>query len=167
MNDLSIFMAKWDKIEIEHHMTVEELDRQIKSLEKDVKVLNRLHFIRNRYLGDSVELAASKSGVTKRVGYIWQERWNEEGYKGLTPKYGGGRPSQLSNEDKIKLKDLLSKRDDWTTKEVKKLIKDEFGSDFTEKHVRTILRDLGLKFAKPYRYDYRRPDNAEEQLKKT
>jgi len=93
-------MAKWDKIEIEHHMTVEELDRQIKSLEKDVKVLNRLHFIRNRYLGDSVDVAASKSGVSKRVGYIWQERWNEEGYDGLIPKYGGGRPSQLSDEDK-------------------------------------------------------------------
>jgi len=30
-------MAKWDKIEIEHHMTVEELDRQIKSLERMLK----------------------------------------------------------------------------------------------------------------------------------
>jgi len=92
-------MAKWDKIEIEHHMTVEELDRQIKSLERMLK-FNRLHFIRNRYLGDSVDVAASKSGVSKRVGYIWQERWNEEGYDGLIPKYGGGRPSQLSDEDK-------------------------------------------------------------------
>ena len=73
-------MAKWDRIGIKHQMTAEELDKRIKSLEKNVKVLNRLHFIRNRYLGDSVELAASKSGVTKRVGYIWQERWNEEGY---------------------------------------------------------------------------------------
>ncbi len=162
-----IIMAKWDKIEIEHHMTVEELDRQIKSLEKDVKVLNRLHFIRNRYFGDSVDVAASKSGVTKRVGYIWQERWNEEGYDGLIPKYGGGRPSQLSDEDKKELKEMLSKRDDWTTQEVKKLIKDEFGPDFSEKHVRTILRDLGLKFAKPYPQDYRRPSDAEEQLKKT
>lgn len=160
-------MAKWDRVGIKHWMTAEELDKRIKSLEKDVKVLNRLHFIRNRYLGDSVELAASKSGVTKRVGYIWQERWNEEGYEGLIPKYGGGRPAQLLDEDKIKLKQLLSKRDDWTTKEVKKLIKDEFGPDFTEKHVRTILRDLGLKFAKPYPHDYRRPLDAEDQLKKT
>jgi len=47
-----------------------------------------------------VDVAASKSGVSKRVGYIWQERWNEEGYDGLIPKYGGGRPSQLSDEDK-------------------------------------------------------------------
>ncbi len=143
-------MAKWDRIKIKRHMPVEELDKQIKSLEEDVKVLNRLHFIRNRYFGDSVELAASKSAITKRVGYIWQERWNEEGYGGLIPKYGGGRPAQLIDKDKIKLKEILSKRDDWTTKEIKVLIKKQFGPDFSEKHVRTILRSLGLKFGKPY-----------------
>ena len=160
-------MAKWDRIGIKHHMTAEDLDKQIKSLEKDVKVLNRLHFIRNRYQGDSVELAASKSGVTKRVGYIWQERWNNEGYGGLIPKYAGGRPAKLSYKEKIKLKELLKERDDWTTKEIKNLIKNEFGPDFSEKHVRTILKNLGLKFGKPYPKDYRRPPEAEKQLKKT
>src|SRR5664280_305575 len=160
-------MAKWDRIGIKRKMPVEELDRRIKKLEFDVKVLNRLHFIRNRYLGDSVELAASKSGVTKRVGYIWQDRWNEEGYEGLIPKYGGGRPAQISDEEKIELKEILAKRDDWSTKEIKQLIKDEFAIEFSEKHVRTILRSIGLKFARPYPKDYRRPLDAEEQLKKT
>lgn len=160
-------MAKWDRVGIERKMSVEELDQRIKKLEKDVKVLNRLHFIKNRYNGDSVEVAASKSGVTKMVGYIWQERWNEDGYEGLIPRYGGGRPAQLSDEDKVQLKELLSKRDDWTTKEIKKLIKERFGPDFSEKHVRTILRSLRLKFARPYPKDYRRPDDAKKQLKKT
>ena len=160
-------MAKWDRIGIKRKMPVEELDKQIKSLELDVKVLNRLHFIRNRYLGDSVELAASKSGVTKRVGYIWQERWNKEGYEGLKPKYGGGRPAQITNQQKSELKEILKERDDWTTKEVRKLINDKFEVEFSEKHVRTILRSLGLKFGKPYPKDYRRPPDAEEQLKKT
>ena len=160
-------MAKWDRIGIKRKMPVEELDKRIKSLEFDVKVLNRLHFIRNRYLGDSVELAASKSDVTKRVGYIWQDRWNKEGYEGLIPKYGGGRIAQISNEQKNELKEILAKRDDWTTKEIKQLIKDKFGIEFSEKHVRTILRSIGLKFARPYPKDYRRPADAEEQLKKT
>ena len=44
---------------------------------------------------------------------------------------------------------------------------DKFGPDFSEKHVRTILKNLGLKFAKPYPKDYRRPPDAEKQLKKT
>ena len=160
-------MAKWDRISIKRKMSSEELDKRIKSLEKNVKVLNRLHFIRNRYLGDSVELAASKSGVTKRVGYIWQKRWNEEGYEGLIPKYGDGRPSQLTGKEKTELKEILKERDDWTTKEIKKIIKEEFGPDFSQKHVRTILRSLGLKFGKPYPQDYRRPSDAEKQFKKT
>jgi len=58
-------MARLDKIGINiginRKMSEEKLDKRIKNLEKDVKVLNRLHFIRNRYPGDSVELAASKS----------------------------------------------------------------------------------------------------------
>jgi putative transposase len=86
---------------------------------------------------------------------------------GLIPKYGGGRPSQLSEQNKAELKEILSKRDDWTTKEIKKLIKDEFGPNFSEKHVRVILKELGLKFAKPHPLDYRRPLDAENQLKKT
>ena len=128
-------MAKWDRISIKRKMPVEELDKQIKSLELNVKVLNRLHFIRNRYLGDSVELAASKSGVTKRVGYIWQERWNKEGYDGLKPKYAGGRPSQITDEQKNELKEILKERDDWTTKEIRKLINDKYDVEFSEKHV--------------------------------
>jgi putative transposase len=159
-------MAKWDRIGIKRKMSAEDLDQQIKILEKNVKVLNRLHFIRNRYLGDSVELAASKSGVTKRVGYIWQYRWNEEGYEGLKPKYRGGRPAQITDKQKEELYQILTERDDWTTKEIRKLIKDKFGIEFSEKHVRTILRSLGLKYARPYPKDYRRPADAKEQLKK-
>jgi putative transposase len=162
-----INMAKWDRIGIKRKMSAEDLDQQIKILEKNVKVLNRLHFIRNRYLGDSVELAASKSGVTKRVGYIWQYRWNEEGYEGLKPKYRGGRPAQITDKQKEELYQILTERDDWTTKEIRKLIKDKFGIEFSEKHVRTILRSLGLKYARPYPKDYRRPADAKEQLKKT
>ena len=160
-------MAKWGRIGIKRKMSAEDLDQQIKILEKNVKVLNRLHFIRNRYLGDSVELAASKSGVTKRVGYIWQYRWNEEGYEGLKPKYRGGRPAQITDKQKEELYQILTERDDWTTKEIRKLIKDNFGIEFSEKHVRTILRSLGLKYARPYPKDYRRPADAKEQLKKT
>lgn len=160
-------MSKWDRTKIKRKMSIEELDQRIKKLEKDVKVLNRLHFIKNRYNDDSVEVAASKSGVTKRVGYIWQERWNEEGYEGLIPKYGGGRPSKLTDQDKNELKELLKERDDWTTKEVRNLIQDKFGVEYSLKQVGIILRSLGLKLGKPYPQDYRRPADAEEQFKKT
>jgi putative transposase len=62
---------------------------------------------------------------------------------------------------------ILKKRDNWTTKEIRNLICQRFEVEYSLKQVRIILRNRGLKFRKPYPKDYRRPPDAEEQLKKT
>lgn len=159
-------MARPEGILIERHMTVEDLNRQIKSLEKNAKVLKRLYFIKYRYEGLSVQEAAERVGTSKQIGYGWQDRWNSEGYEGLRPKFAGGRPSKLSDEQKELLKITLNKRDDWTTEEVKKMIFEDFGVIYSTKRVREILKGFGMKHGKPYYHDYRRPENAEERLKK-
>jgi len=41
-------------------MSVEEVNRKIKTVEKDVKILKRLYFIKFRYDGDSVERPQKK-----------------------------------------------------------------------------------------------------------
>ena len=87
--------------------------------------------------------------------------------EGLKPNYGGGRPSELSDEQKEELKAILKERNDWKTKEVRELIKEEFGVEYSLRHVSRILRSFGMKYAKPYQKDYRRPENAEEEFKKT
>ena len=97
------FMSRQEEIPINRSMSVEELNRKIKTAEKDVKVLKRLYFIKFRYDGDSVEKAAEKLGITKRIGYIWQDRWNDKGYEGIIPRYAGGRPSKLSQQQKNEL----------------------------------------------------------------
>ncbi len=148
-------------------MSVEELEQRIKTLEKDTRVLKRLYFIRFRYGGDSVETAAGKVGVYKMVAYQWQDRWNEDGYEGLVPRFAGGKPAKLSRERIEGLRSILEGRGGWTTEEVQDLIEKRFGTRFTQKHVRTILRKLGMKYAKPYQHDCRRPENAEDELKKT
>ncbi len=160
-------MARPENITIERHITAEELQRRIKSLEKDVKVLKRLYFIKYRYEGVAVEDAAKRVGISKPVAYIWQDRWNKEGYEGLKPKFAGGKPSKLSGDQKELLKKILNNRDDWTTEEIKKLISKEFMVEYSLKQIRIILRQFGMKLAKPYPHDYRRPDDAEEILKKT
>ncbi|MHC1566552.1 MAG: helix-turn-helix domain-containing protein, partial [Candidatus Syntropharchaeia archaeon] len=68
---------------------------------------------------------------------------NKQGLEGLKPNYGGGRPSELSKEQKEELKVILKERDDWTTKEVRKLIKNRFGVEYSLRHVSRILRSLG------------------------
>ncbi|CAG1002486.1 MAG: transposase [Candidatus Methanoperedens nitroreducens] len=160
-------MARPENITIERHITAEELQERIKSLEKDVKVLQRLYFIKYRYEGATVEEAASRVEISKPVAYIWQDRWNKEGYEGLKPKFAGGKPSKLSDDQKEQLKKILNKRDDWTTEEIKKLISDEFMVEYSLKQIRVIVRTFGMKLAKPFPHDYRRPNDVEEILKKT
>jgi putative transposase len=123
--------------------------------------------VKFRYEGHSVAEAAKMVGVTKMVGYLWQERWNKSGYEGLIPKFAGGRPSKFSNQDFNLLIQILKKRDDWTTEDVQVLIKDKFDITFSLKHIRTILRKIGMKYSKPYQHDYRKPKDAEDILKKT
>ena len=160
-------MGRKEVLLIDRKIPLDELDQRIRTLEKNTRILKRLYFIRHRYNGDSVEEACEKVGVYKMVGYQWQKRWNEYGYEGLVPRFGGGKPPKLSEEDMNRLSDTLKERDDWTTEDVQRIVKEKFNASFTLKHIRTILRKMGMHYSKPYQHDYRRPRNAEDILKKT
>jgi putative transposase len=159
-------MVKTEQIPIEHHLSSEELLKRIKSLEKDTRVLQRLYFVKHRYEGTTVEEAANLVGISKPIAYQWQKRWNQDGYEGLKPRFAGGCPSKLSDEQKEKLEVMLHGRDDWSTKEVQELVLKEFNVEYTTKQILVILRKFGMRHAKPYTHDYRRPNNAEDLLKK-
>lgn len=159
-------MVNVERYHIERRMTVEDLERLIRSLERSAKVLKRLLFIKYRYDGDSVEEAASRIGITKMMGYEWQDRWNREGYRGLIPRYARKGPSKLSPEEKNQLKDMLRDRQ-YTTAQVRSMIREKFGVEYTMKQVWVILKGWKMHHAKPYVHDKRRPKNAEDALKKT
>ncbi len=160
-------MARPENIAINRHITAEELLKKIKSLEKDTRILQRLYFIKYRYEGVSVEDAAERVGISKPVAYIWQDRWNNEGYLGLKPKFAGGKPPKLNISQKDHLKEILNTRDDWTTEEIRKLISKESDVEYTLKQIRIILKKFSMNFSKPFQHDYRRPEDAEDILKKT
>ncbi len=147
-------------------MPEEELDKRIKTLEHNTRVLKRLYFVKHRYNGKSVEEACDLVGVKKTVGYIWQDRWNEEGYTGLIPRFAGGRPSKLTEKQKDRLPELLQQKDNWSSEEVRSLVLKEFNVEYTLKQTRVILKNYGMRCAKPYVLDYRRPEDAEDILKK-
>lgn len=145
------------------HVSLKVLKRLIRK-EKDRHVHHRLLFIRQLYDDDSVEQACGRVCISKQTGYTWLEEWNALGYEGLKPRFGGGRPPKLSEEEKEKLKQKLKSKSNWLTSEVRALIKKEFGVDYSDRHVRKILRGFKMHYAKPYPQDYRRPENAEELL---
>jgi len=100
------------------------------------------------------------------TGYAWFKRWNSNGYEGLIPEFGGGRSFKLTEEQKEELREMLKEKE-WTTKEVQELIEAEleFGVVYSSWQVRRILKSFGMRYARPYQKDYRKPDNAEDTLK--
>jgi putative transposase len=160
-----IIMGRPEKYHIEKKISLEQLDWRIKT-ERSTKVQQKLFFVRFRYLGYTIGGAALRLGVTKRICYYWQDRWNENGYEGLLQKSGAGRPSKLSNEETFRLKTILRSKDFWTTEKVANLIKEELEINYSLNAVRKLLKKIGMKHNTPYSLDYRRPKNAEEILKK-
>lgn len=153
------------QIPTDQKVTLDEINSLIKH-ENNSRVLKSLYFIKFRLSGDSVEEATTKVGVTKKTGYYWQEKWNKGDYTALTPNFGGGRKSKLTDEQIKELRALLENKVYWTTREVMELIKEKYGIEYSQKQIGVILHSFNMYHSKPYTFDYRRPENAEEILKK-
>jgi transposase len=148
------------------HITAEELEGLIKN-ERSKRFAERLMFIRAVYDGEPAESVAKKLGRSRATGYNWLKRWNYQGVEGLKPTFNGGRHPKLSSTEREELKRKLESKGNWTTKEARKLIADKFSKTYSDDSIARILRSLGMRYAKPYPSDYRRPNNAEARLKST
>ncbi len=162
-------MVGVEQIDISKPVNLEYINQQIKTLgtesKKLAKMVERLQFIRLRYLGYSVVEASNIQNITVQTGYNWQKAWNESGWDSLEPKFAGGKPAKMTPEQKEMFKSAVD-RDMMTTLEAGAYLERTFQIKFTPKHVREMLRKMGFRHAKPYDIDYRRPENAETILKK-
>jgi len=164
-------MARPTEIDIIRHVPLEDLDKAAGEYESGrstatvKRITERLAFIRMRYKGYSVEEAASNAGFTLVTGYNVQRLWNEGGMAALVPKFGGGRISKMTEEQRDDLKETLL-ISPMPTKDARVYIKNKYGIDYTMKQVWEILTKMNLHHAKPYPKDHRRPDDAENILKK-
>lgn len=145
------------------HIPPEDLQHMI-SKENNKHIYQRLLFIHLLYKDFGVEKACKIMCLSKQTGYNWLEQWNEYGYEGVVPNFGGGRPPKLDKNRKEQLKENLKTKDNWLTSEVRALIRKEFDVDYSERNVARILKDFGMHYAKPYPQDYRKPENATEIL---
>ena len=152
--------------EVVRSVTEHELSRMISRERARARIVPMLIFVRLLYRGKSVIAATSELGKSKRSGYLWIERWNRKGIEGLVPMNGGGFKPKLTDEKLNLLREDLSKGS-WTTDEVMKHIKSRFSVDYSMRQVFHILKKFNMHHAKPYPHDYRRPEDAEEKLKKT
>lgn len=67
-------------------------------------------------------------------------------------------------EQKQGLREKLRAKEYWTTKEIRVVIKEEYGIEYSYEQISRILRHFGMRLQKPYPQDYRRPEEAQEIL---
>ena len=152
--------------EVKRHLSDIDLMNAIKKEKTRARIVPRLIFIRLLYRGMSIPQASSEMQIPKRLGYIWLKRWNESGMEGLIPLFSPGGPTKITDEQMDELKGDLS-QGSWSTEDVRKHIEERFNVVYSMRQVSRILKKLKMHHAKPYPHDYRRPEDADEMLKKT
>ena len=136
--------------------------------EKNMTIKFKLAFLKCfSPLGRDLEAACQDFGIAVSTGYLWLRLWNDAGYAGISAQgQRTGRPPQLDEWDLAFLTYLLHQQATWTTAEVRELIQREFGIEYSSDQVIRILRErVDMHFSKPFPRDYRRPPDAEDQLK--
>jgi len=116
---------------------------------------------------DDLAFACQTFAIAESTGYEWIRKWNLSGIEGLKDHDIPGRPKSLSPNEIELLKERLGEKI-WQTSEVRDLIRELFNVEWTTRWVYHFLKhELHYHYAKPYKLDHKRPNNAEEQLQKS
>lgn len=155
-----------------------ELEELLKK-QKNKRNYERILAIRMLILGSKPEDIAEEIGRSRATIYNWAELWNENGWASLEYNPPSGRKPKLNQNDLLELKEILETKtpknidflntdqEYWDIETALEFINGYFGTDYTYYGVWRILREkLEFQYTKPYPKNHKRPDDAEEILKK-
>ena len=145
---------------------ISDIQYEIKNLENEVRVLNKLYVILDILHGVPVPEIVDKHKVSQGSVYNWVKRWNESGINGLKRKEGSKGKSKLTDEQFKELDKLIQEKNLKTAKQVHNAIVNEFEVEYSIRQIERIMKDLGYSYTKPYKIYDKMPEDAKEQLKK-
>ena len=144
--------------------TIREIKREYRQY---IEAYDRLTFIEDLYDEKTVKEASKINNITVQTGHNWLKEWNEAGLDSLFRKKGSGRKPKLNAEQKEKLKGNILEKDLTSVRQIKHELKEEFDVEYSERHIRRLMKELSFGYGKPYIIPLEAPEDAEEQLKKT
>ncbi len=125
-------------------MTKEELDNELSKNTVPRRIYQRLIALRLLSEGYTYIDTSRILGVSYQTVSRWAKMCEEEGLKGIIPKFGGGRPSFLTEEEKEKLGEIILKTPNMTMKDIHKIILDEFNVNYSMKQVGQIVKTIRI-----------------------
>jgi len=153
------------KTEVIRHVTDDELEHLYRK-EKNTRIKERLHAILLLYRGyEALEVAE-----ILRRGYAsirrWKDAWNAKSYEGLKPHYKGGHNPKSSSSTWDRIIEKMKGKGK-TLKDVQVYVNEEYGANYAYNSVwYWVRKKKKVPYGKPYPRDTRRPEDAEEILKK-
>jgi putative transposase len=162
-------MINKHNVKIADHLKIHEIDELIKGYKVQMRFYQRLIFMRSIMTDSTIKEASESVGVTTKTGYNWLNSYNNKGLDGLIPNFGGGKPAYLTDEEFDELYNILKEDfSNYTIEEVRKLIIEKFGVEYTYKQAWVITRKkFKLNYGKPAPEAPDRPKDRKEILKKT
>ncbi len=165
-------------MKIADFMNLTEIEELMKK-QKNKRNYERLLAIRMLMSGNKPDDITEKINRSPATIYNWAELWNKNGWESLKYKPPSGKKPKLNFDDLAELRDVLETKTPkdidflntdqryWDIERALEFINGYFGTDYTYFGVWRILREkLKFQYTKPYPKNYKRPDNAEEILKK-
>lgn len=147
------------------HVPKDEIETAYRN-EKDPRVKERLLAMLHLYDGESVPDASRAVKRSIRSVKRWLKAWNAGGYEGLTPSFDGGPKPRMQRSEWDRIVEEVRGKN-MTLRDVAVYVKTTRGVEYSYDMVWRVLRkEKKVRYGKPYAINVKRPENAEEILKK-
>lgn len=146
---------------------VGDIQAEIKKLENDTRVLNKLYVILDILHDVPINEIIKKHDISQGTAYNWIRQWNNGGIEGLKRKKGSKGKSKLTDEQFLILDKTIQILELKTSKEVQLYIEFLYGVKYSIRQIERIMKKLDYTYTKPYQIYTKMPNDAKKQLKKT
>ena len=157
-------MSKKSKINIFNVMTEDELDNNLKNPDYSRREYQRLIAMKLIAFGISHTDVAKIIGVSYKTINRWARNCSYEGIDGLMPEFNGGRPSKLSNMQKLEFGNILFLSEGLSMMDARQILIDKFGVEYSLTQVTKITDKLGFNYSTSRPEFIESPKNKEEIL---
>ena len=157
-------MVKKSKIDIFNVMTEEDLKNELKNPDYSRREFQRIVAMSCIANGLSHKITAIIVGVSYRTVNRWAHACSEGGIENLMPEFNGGRPSQLTNYQKLFFANHLYLNPGLSMTEAKEYLKTHYYLEYSLTQVINIVNSLGFSY-RAHRPEFiEAPENKEELL---
>ena len=130
---------------------ISEVQTEIKKLENEIRVLNKLYVILDILHDVTIPEIMKKHAISQATAYNWINEWNEGGIENLKRKKGSKGQSKLSDEQFKILNEIIINEELKTSKEVHEAIKRHFHVDYSIRQIERIMKKLDYTYINLYK----------------